>query len=174
MQTNDTSIELLIDGLLLTSETTGVVITGLSGIVVTDVTMGLLGNFVVKVDVPILVATGAILHHIQSHFVWPEPIHGDGPIEAHLLNIKVEVSGTLILLPIGVRNIDYKLSLGGVFIEQDGLMGGPDAPQHQEVEDHLNAEGHTAIMAIESANHEYFRKLIEDAISAKVMKKYNH
>jgi len=174
MALNDSSVELLWDGILLTSETTGVSISGTSGILVTDVTMGLLGNFVVKVEVPILIATAvSILHHIQSEFVWPEPIHGDGPLEGHLINIQLEVSGTLILLPIGVRNLDYKFAIGGVFINQDGLMGGPDAPGHAEVEAHLNAEGHIALMNIERVNHARILQLITDAIGKKLTK-YNH
>jgi len=172
MPLNDTEVELIIEGLLLTSSTAGVSISGTSGIQVTDVTMGLLGNFVVKVHVPILIATGEILHHIQSHWVWPEPIFGEGPLEGHLLSLDIEVSGGLILIPIGVRNIDYKLSIGGVFLEQEGLMGGPQHPDHQAVKDNLNANGHTMIMQIESANHEYFRKLIEDAIGKSM--KINH
>jgi len=175
MATNDTLLELFIDDLVLTAQTTDVVVTGTSGILVTDVTMGLLGNFVVKVEVPFLAITGAIAHYIESSLLWPTAVFGDGPIVAQLNDLKIEVSGGLILIPVGVRNIDYKLSIGGLELIQDGLMGGPTEPGHDDVENHLNVNGHTAIMAIETLNHAYFRKLIDEAINGpSFLKKINH
>jgi len=179
MPLNDTSIELFIENIIvLTADTAGISLAGTASIEVTSVSVGLLGNFVIKVNIGGIVATGSVLHHINSETVWQEgPIHGEGPLEAHLLDINLEASGTLILLPtVGVNNFDYKLTVGGVSLAQDGLMGGPSHPDHQRVSDHLNQNGVSIIHALESQLHDFIRDAIDEAINgpSKILMRMKH
>jgi len=162
MNVNDTILEWAGVDIILTAETRGIVVVGLSGLQATDVNVDLIGNFDFKIEAPgqTFAAAGGLNIYVDSSMVWPVPVFGDGEVYGELAGIEVTVTGQLMILPlpIHVRNFDYSFTVTSTLVQMESIN---DAA----IIDHVNANGPQILADIDAANHATFQQLLEDEIN---------